>query len=539
MSGGSDPDSPAARHVARACGDNAIAKLDALWARRLGKARRTGGVKDVQITSAPKPLPSGLPPVDAFDCDLLPPVLLARVEDIADRMQCPRDYPAVALIVTMSSMIGRRCRIAPKRVDDWTVTPNLWGVIIGRPGVMKSPPLTEIMRPLQFLQARAIETFNLEQAKHQAGVMVAAEAERIAKDSIRKKLKDGKSDDARDLALKTLQRESDEPTCKRYIVNDITVEKLGEILNENPDGILLYRDELNGFFRTLERQGHEADRAFYLEAWNGDGSFTYDRIGRGTLHIPGCCLSIIGSIQPGPLTALVRDLRGTGDDGLLQRFQLAVWPDLPAQWRNVDRAPDHRVREAVQKVVDRLDRMAAPNVVGDAGAAGLVMRFSTEAQELFDVWRQSLETRLRDDTEHPMLEAHLAKYRSLIPSLALILHLTETPEGPVELLALERAVAWGEYLESHARRIYAPALSPDLDAARTLLMHLKKGDLETGFALRDIYNCGWSGLGTRDEAAAAVAVLEDYGWIKAITEDTGGRPRTTYHVHPATTEAAR
>ncbi len=499
---------------------------------------RTQGapVHDSQAAlTAPKPLPTGLPPVEPFDYELLPPVLRDRVEDVAERMQCPRDYPAVALIVTLASMIGRRCGIAPKRADDWTVVPNLWGAIIGRPGVMKSPPLTEIMRPLQVLQARAIDTYKIEHAEYQASALVAEESERVAKDAIRKMLKAGKTGSAHDLAQAALERDSTAPVPRRYIVNDVTVEKLGEILNQNPNGVLLYRDELNGFFRTLERQGHEADRAFYLEAWNGDGSFTYDRIGRGTLHIEGCCLSIIGSIQPGPITALVRELRGTGDDGLLQRFQLAVWPDLPAKWRNIDRPPNYRATAAVQQVLERLEGMAPLRDAAEPGAIPK-MRFSPEAQGLFDVWRESLETRLRGDAEHPMLEAHLAKYRSLIPSLALILHLTESADGPVELPALERAIAWGEYLESHAKRIYAPALLPDVDAARTLLTHLKKGDLGAAFALRDVYNRGWSGLGTRDEAAAAVGVLEDYGWVSSTTEDTAGRPRTTHHLHPAAIE---
>jgi putative DNA primase/helicase len=35
---------------------------------------------------------------------------------------------------------------------------------------------------------------------------------------------------------------------------------------------LLYRDELIGFLRTLDREGHENDCAFYCEAWNGTGS---------------------------------------------------------------------------------------------------------------------------------------------------------------------------------------------------------------------------------------------------------------------------
>jgi hypothetical protein len=60
--------------------------------------------------------------------------------------------------------------------------------------------------------------------------------------------------------------EEDEPPIRRrYIVNDPTVEKLGEILNQNPAGVLLFRDGIAGFLAMLERAGRENDRAFYLE----------------------------------------------------------------------------------------------------------------------------------------------------------------------------------------------------------------------------------------------------------------------------------
>ena len=42
------------------------------------------------------------------------------------------------------------------------------------------------------------------------------------------------------------------------MVNDSTVEKLGELLNENPNGLLVFRDELTGFLRQLDRDGHES-----------------------------------------------------------------------------------------------------------------------------------------------------------------------------------------------------------------------------------------------------------------------------------------
>ena len=120
------------------------------------------------------------------------------------------------------------------------------------------------------------------------------------------------------------------PVAKRYLVNDTTVEKLDELLNHHPNGLLLFRDELSGWHHTMERPGHENDRAFYCEAWNGTSAYTYDRIGRGTLHIRAACVSVLGGIQPGPLERYLREVfGGRGDDGLIQRFNSPCGPTSP------------------------------------------------------------------------------------------------------------------------------------------------------------------------------------------------------------------
>ena len=106
---------------------------------------------------APLPIPSMLLPVESFDAALMPAALGPWVSDIAERMQCPPDFPAVAAMVALSSVIGRKACIAPKRRDNWRVIPNLWGAVVGRPGVMKSPALAEAMKPLDRLQALASE----------------------------------------------------------------------------------------------------------------------------------------------------------------------------------------------------------------------------------------------------------------------------------------------------------------------------------------------------------------------------------------------
>jgi putative DNA primase/helicase len=101
----------------------------------------------------PVPLPDALPPVAPFDPELLPEALRDWVADIAHRMQCPPDFPAVGAVVAISSLIGARAVVAPKARDDWRVVPNLWGLIVGRPGVMKSPALGEVLKPLHRLEA--------------------------------------------------------------------------------------------------------------------------------------------------------------------------------------------------------------------------------------------------------------------------------------------------------------------------------------------------------------------------------------------------
>ena len=77
----------------------------------------------------PKPLPNGLPKVDAFDSAFLPDRLAPWVSDTSDRLQCPPDYVAVAALTALGSVIGRRVGIKPQTKTDWTEIPNLWGCL--------------------------------------------------------------------------------------------------------------------------------------------------------------------------------------------------------------------------------------------------------------------------------------------------------------------------------------------------------------------------------------------------------------------------
>lgn len=486
----------------------------------------------------PQPLPDELPPVLPFDYDLLPSTVQPWTRDIAARLQCPPDFPAAATMVSFASLVSRKVAIRPKRHNDWTVVPNLFGMVVGPPSVLKTPAMQEPLKPLKRFEIEAKAVYEKELETYEAERMVAEQRRHNAKQGIRKALAKH-TDEALAIAQSVVEEEADQPIRRRYLVNDPTVEKLGEILNENPNGVLLYRDELIGLLRSLEKEGQEGARAFYLEAWDGKGRYTYDRIGRGTVDIEAAIVSVIGSIQPGPLRAYLRAAvsNDKGADGLMQRFQLAVYPDVPMEWKNIDRYPDGAARAAAYEVYCRLDQASAT----DWGATrdqndpdGIpYLRFDAAAQPMFDAWHTDLELHLRSGREHDVMVQHLAKYRSLIPSLALLIHLAEGGVGPVTAEALRRAIGWGKYLESHARRIYAIAIAPDSAGAIALGRKLLTGALRDGFGLRDVYRHGWIDLATRDLAAGAVQILIDLDWLaEEHIEDTGGRPRTRYRVNP-------
>jgi putative DNA primase/helicase len=240
-------------------------------------------------------------------------------------------------------------------------------------------------------------------------------------------------------------------------------------------------------------------------------------------------VSLLGGIQPGPLRAYIAAAAngGAGDDGLLQRLQLLVWPDGGDEWVNVDRWPDTEAKNRVYDIFKRLDQIRPRIDEGDVPA----LQFDEAGQEAFNSWREKFERRLRTENMPPAIESHLTKYRSLLPSLALIFHLIDTPERPaVGLEHVRRAEAWLTYLESHARRLYAQVLDPGMAAAIALSERFK--DLPDQFTARDVSQRGWAGL-DRVAVEKGLDVLVDMLHLSVQTVSTGGRPTKTYSKNPA------
>lgn len=479
----------------------------------------------LKTKNKPRALPESRPPVLPLLTEMLPESIRDYIFDVAERQQSLPDFVAVTAIIGLSGLLGRKASICPKQFDSWCVVPNQWGAIIGRPSAMKSPSMKEALRPLWQFEKQSAQQYKEDQQNYKKDCVLLELETSTAKSKAKEALKKNNRDAARQ-ALRMADNITP-PVRNRLVVNDPSVEKLGELLNENPNGLVFVRDELSGWLANLNREEYQSDRAFYLECFDGNGRYVYDRIGRGTIEIESCTLSIIGGIQPSKISLLVRDAtRGIVDDGLIQRFQLAIWPDDIGSWKWIDRVPNQEAKVRYDRVFESLHNLDFMTVDGEPRQ----FRFTSEAQELFIQWMKKIQDIARNPEIHPVLESHILKMPQTIAGLALLFEIIDGGRDVVGVTATVRALSWSDYLLSHAKRLYSIATNFSLDSAKLILDRKKK--LPNPFSVRDIQRKGWSGLDSVELINESLAWLMDYGYLSRETissVDTNGRPKVAYH----------
>ena len=477
----------------------------------------------------PQVLAEKLPPVHEFVMGMLPKGIGAYVQDVAERMSCPVDFPAVAAMVALALAVGARVQCKPYAKGTWMVPAGLWGMVVANPGGIKSPPLSEMLRPLAALDKLAAAQNAKDVERYQID-------KQIYENAVKAAIRGG--------TVPTGLTAPVEPTMTRYVVNDSTYEMLVAIAAANPNGFLIWRDELVGWFHSLNKENQKEARGLYLTGWTGTESYATDRIGRGHVRAERVNLSLLGTIQPNVLRSIVYDAvaGGAGDDGLVSRFQLGVYPDPVRTYVKTDRYPDLPAMQHYKAQIQRLVSLQPASIGASIAPDGTpYLTFDDAAQQIFDHWRQELEERIRatDTDEHPAMLSHLGKYRSLFPKLALVLHLAAGKTGPIGGWAANRALAWTIYLEAHARRIYHTATNRVMQSAVTLANKIKAGKLQDRFTKSDVLVKEWAGLRTADEVASALTVLCDGSWLTVVEDrGTGGRPALRHTISPKVKRAA-
>jgi Protein of unknown function (DUF3987) len=431
---------------------------------------------------------------------LLPPVIERFALEQGRMMGADPAGLVIAALTVCAAAISDRIKLQVKEHDpSWLECARLWGALIGDPSAKKSPMLD--------IAAYALKRIDGEMARANA-------AKRAAYD-----------------ALPSDERKSADPPKKtRVRIEDTTIEAAQEILKDSPDGVLCKRDELSGFFGSMDKysagRGAQADRAFWLSAYNG-GEYVSDRISRGTCYIPNLSISLLGGIQPG----VIRDiLRQTVDDGLIQRL-------IPIALRAATVGKDEPRPDAVKDYNDLVESIYRGSRGGFSGIAcdfneapEQRVQFTPEGQAVRRRLEQKHVDLMNCEAVNRKLAAHIGKYDGIFARLCLIWHCIEHAKGgridPIAGGTAERVAQFLHgFLLPHAVSFYAGdvGLSEDQGHLQELAGYILAHALPE-LTFREISRCGGSlRLLKRPEMTALLEQFDALGWV---TEVPGPRPKS-------------
>ncbi|NKC50448.1 DUF3987 domain-containing protein [Ochrobactrum cytisi] len=437
----------------------------------------------------------------AMPSGVFPPVIESFAVSRSEQMGVDPGGLAMAALTVCAAAIPDNITLKMKRHESWKEAPRVWMMAIGDPSTRKSPLIKAASTPL---------------------LAIEAELQRDHRDAMRewfgldKEAKKGKS----------------EPIAKRVATEDSSPEKVGEILSNNEAGLALIDDELSGWFARMEKysgaKGSGADRAFWLKSFGG-GSYSVDRVGRGSIWIPNISITLLGGIQPDPLRKIAKDLT---DDGLLQRM-FCIMLKSGGDDKDEPAGIDENVYAHLVQSLYRL-RTSMP--------AGWCFRFSDDAQE----FRNELAS------EHRKMEllwarinkrpaTHIGKFDGMFGRLSILLHVIKNIDQdlPKEVdldTARQAKSLLHDYLLKHAIALHFNILgATDMhgaltDAAGSILTNKDLCDVVSARLLNRHGTALLRGMDSVD-LERVMQQLDAYGWVDPLPLGKNERA-PKYRVNP-------
>jgi hypothetical protein len=433
---------------------------------------------------------------EPFPVGLLPDPVGPFVAEAAERLSCDPVLVAFPMLAAVAATIGNRRRI--ELWPGWLEPPILWMAGVAAPGSMKSPAAD---KALQFIRQRQHEAFSA----HGAAMAEWEQEKREHDRASRRRDADAGPPPER-------------PTAERVLVDDTTIEAIAPILQANPNGLLVARDELSGWFDfdrySGGKGGGEVGR--WLSCY-GAGPMTVDRKLSGTFHIPAAAVAIVGTIQPKVLARVVGSRHI--DNGLLQRFMLAAPPRRMKEIPSGD--VDFATVEAVRAVFATL---AAIRPAEDGSPR--VLDLEPEAAE---AWRAFVleHAAAQFKADGPVAEM-MTKAEAWAARLALVCHMIRQAGEPtlphrIDADSIRRGIGLARWAAREWERVFVGMERGSIEADDRSLRDWLRGRGGVATA-RDVARHGPAAYRAPGAAEAALRRLARSGAAEWQTVPTGGRP---------------
>ncbi len=379
---------------------------------------------------------------EPFPVDALPEPVATFIKIASGAVGCSVEYVVLPLLAVLGAAIGNSRRLQLK--PGWDVPPIIWTATVSASGTAKTPALRVVRQAVDRRQARALERYVEEKARYEKDLARWEKAY-----ASWKKGKDSHTDPP---------VKPEQPYPDRYVVSDITVEAIAEVLSHNPRGVCLIRDELQGWVGSFDRyakgQG-SSDESQWLSMYNGEPIYV-DRVTRDPLDIHRASVCITGGIQPEVAKRVFSAQRV--ESGLVPRLLMAYPPRRKKRW--TEEAISAEILDESAELVNRLyDLDLARDEKGHVCPA--VLTLTPEARSAYvDFFNEHNEQAVSLDGG---LAATWSKLEETAARLALIVHLVRSVVDDPTLLSRDEVdaesmtagIAMARWFGREAKRVYA------------------------------------------------------------------------------------
>lgn len=482
------------------------------------------GLQDLILVAAPGwevPLPLGWRPdaLPAFPVDALPPTIAEYVRHLATATQTPADLPGTVSVGILAACAGGRVEVEARR--GWIEPTNLWTVPVLEPGSRKSAVVAACRAPLDEAAA------NL--AEEMTEAIRNSRIEKTVRERHAEKMLTEAAKDADPLSIMAAQEAAAAAeqvqvlSYPRLTISDATPEIMVSRLAEQGGRIAGISAEAGIFDSLTGRYTKTAYLDHVLMAHAGD-AIQVDRKGRDPEYIPRPALTLIASIQPYALRAMVErpDFAGRG---LLARILWSLAPDIVGH-RQIGAPP---VPEQVESAYRHLVIHLAVTMARRTAVTCLTLT-EPAAKALLD-YEAAVEVMLRPngDLGAPLARQWGSKLVGAVLRIAGCLHVAGGGDiTQVDESTIAAAIRLGEYFRQHATAALDAGDDERVAQLRAVLTVLVDKHMAT-FKVRDLQRRVPRAM---QDSAKLTEILDDLaamGWVRSASS---GR----YELHP---EAAR
>ncbi len=237
--------------------------------------------------------------IEPLPIEGMPPLIREYVTTCSETFNTPRDFWAGAAIIATALGIGDKIQL----VGRYTNVPILWMNCIGDVSSGKTEAIDFTIKPFEEIDSRAADQFKRDYKRYEEIESMSAK-------------------DRREAGIDRIAR----PACFQYILKDSTPEALNQVHSINQRGLMIARDELNGWLEDFGRYNKSGEQSNMLSSFNRVRWVTNRKSGGVDMiiEIPKPCILVVGGMQPDLIPKLAADNRA--ENGFLARF-CNVWPD--------------------------------------------------------------------------------------------------------------------------------------------------------------------------------------------------------------------